>query len=75
MTKLPGESSFCCTTHATTFLMSHFCHPHVPLCRFVTREAFMRKVMNRQNFARYPYVMELIKEAEALYANIQKMER
>lgn len=35
----------------------------------------MRKVMNRQNIAQYPYVMELIKEAEVLYENIQQMER
>jgi len=35
----------------------------------------MRNVMNHQNFTHYPYIMELIKEAEVLFGNIQKMER
>jgi len=35
----------------------------------------MRNVMNHQNFTHYPYVMELIKEAEVLFENIQKMEK
>ena len=46
------------------------------LCdRFVTREAFMRKVMNHQNFTHYPFVMQLIKDVEKLFAEIQQMER
>jgi hypothetical protein len=43
--------------------------------RFVTRDAFMRNVMNHQEFTHYPYFMELIREVEQLFANIQKMER
>lgn len=35
----------------------------------------MRNVMNHQNFTHYPYIMELIKEAEVLFENIQKMEK
>lgn len=35
----------------------------------------MQKVMNRQNFTHYPYIMELIRDAELLFANIQRMER
>jgi hypothetical protein len=31
--------------------------------------------MNRQDFTHYPYFMELIREVEQLFANIQKMER
>lgn len=47
---------------------------HDKMTGFKTREAFMRNVMNHQNFTHYPYIMELIKEAEALFDNIQKME-
>jgi hypothetical protein len=47
----------------------------LPFNRFVTRDAFMRNVMNHQEFTHYPYFMELIREVEQLFANIQKMER
>eukprot|EP01032_Pedospumella_encystans_P012914 gene12914-14904_t len=47
---------------------------HDKMTGFKTREAFMRNVMNHQNFTHYPYIMELIKEAEVLFENIQKME-
>jgi hypothetical protein len=32
-------------------------------------------VMNQQNFTHYPYVMDLIKQVEKLFGEIQKMER
>jgi SPX domain protein involved in polyphosphate accumulation len=41
---------------------------------FHTREAFMRNVMSQQNITNYPYVLELLKESEKLYKDIQEME-
>ena len=35
----------------------------------------MRNVMNRQNFTHYPFIMELIRDSEQLFADIQRMER
>lgn len=42
---------------------------------FSTREAFMRNVMSQQNFTHYPYVLDLLKQSERLFADIQEMER
>ena len=42
---------------------------------FSTREAFMRNVMSQQNFTHYPYVLDLLKQSEKLFADIQEMER
>lgn len=41
---------------------------------FSTREAFMRNVMNQQNFTHHPHVIELLKQSEILFADIQRME-
>mmetsp|Transcript_8262 Transcript_8262/g.8250 ORF Transcript_8262/g.8250 Transcript_8262/m.8250 type:complete len:327 (-) Transcript_8262:522-1502(-) len=41
---------------------------------FHTREAFMRNVMSQQNITNYPYVLELLRESEKLYKDIQNME-
>lgn len=46
----------------------------VSFFRFVTRDAFMRNVMNQQNFTHYPHVLELIRASEQLFRNIQAME-
>lgn len=35
----------------------------------------MRNVMNQENFTHYPYVMQLIKDSEKLFEDIQKLER
>ena len=48
---------------------------HDKLTGFTTREKFMRNVMSQQNFTHYPYVLELLKKSEQLYADIQGMER
>jgi SPX domain protein involved in polyphosphate accumulation len=42
---------------------------------FSTREAFMRNVMSQQNFTHYPYVLDLLKQSEKLFNDIQQMER
>jgi hypothetical protein len=42
--------------------------------RFVTRDAFMKNVVNQQNFTHYPDVLELIKKSEQLFRTIQAME-
>ncbi|CAK9251172.1 unnamed protein product [Sphagnum jensenii] len=47
---------------------------HDKLTGFVTREAFMRNVMSVQNFTRYPYLLELLKQSEQLFAEIQGMD-
>eukprot|EP01038_Epipyxis_sp_PR26KG_P004224 gene4224-6000_t len=47
---------------------------HDKLTGFSTREAFMRKVMSKQNFTHYPTVLQLIKESEKLFSDIQSME-
>lgn len=41
----------------------------------MTRDAYMRNVVNRENFTHYPYVMDLIHQSEKLFADIQGMER
>lgn len=41
---------------------------------FHTREAFMRNVVSQQNITNYPYILELLKESEKLYKDIQEME-
>lgn len=48
---------------------------HDKLTGFVTREAFMRNVMSIQNFTHYPYLLELLKKSEQLFAEIQRMDR
>jgi hypothetical protein len=50
-------------------LISLFCS-----LRFVTRDAFMKNVVNQQNFTHYPDVLELIKKSEQLFRTIQAME-
>eukprot|EP01034_Spumella_vulgaris_P021740 gene21740-27794_t len=40
----------------------------------LTGDAYMRNVVNLQNFTHYPYVMELISQSEKLFADIQAME-
>ena len=47
---------------------------HDKLTGFSTREAFMRNVMPNENITRYPFVLELLKECEKLYSNIQNMQ-
>ena len=42
---------------------------------YTTREAFMRNVMNRQNFTHYPNVLRLLQHAEKLFIEIQGMKR
>jgi hypothetical protein len=42
--------------------------------RFVTRDAFMRNVMNQQNITHYPKVLELIRQSEQLFHAIQQLE-
>jgi SPX domain protein involved in polyphosphate accumulation len=48
---------------------------HDKLTGFSTREAFMRKVMSKQNFTHYPYLLELLRKSEQLFAEIQGMDR
>jgi SPX domain protein involved in polyphosphate accumulation len=47
---------------------------HDKLTGFATREAFLRNVMPLQNFTTYPFVLNLIKEAEKLFSDIQSLE-
>ena len=42
---------------------------------FITKDAFMRNVMNIQNIAHYTYVNELLNQTERLFNDIQSMER
>ncbi len=43
--------------------------------RFKTRTAYMSKEVMKQNFADYPHLLELIKQTEKLFSEIQGMER
>ncbi len=56
-------------------LYSDLCLASYSFIRFATRDAYMRNVVNLQNFTHYPYVMELISQSERLFADIQAMER
>ena len=47
---------------------------HDKMTGFSTREAFMRNVMTNQNITRYPFILELLKECEKLYSDIQNMQ-
>jgi hypothetical protein len=49
-------------------------HPH-PIYRYSTRDAFMIKVMSKQNFTQYPYIVKQLKEVEAMFEEIQKLHR
>jgi hypothetical protein len=35
----------------------------------------MRNVMSQENFTHYPHLMDLIKESEKLFEDIQRLER
>ena len=48
---------------------------HDKLTGYRTREAFMRNVMSKQNFTRYPKLMELLKDTEKLFNDIQATKR
>jgi len=48
---------------------------HDKLTGYVTRDAFMRNVMNKQNFTHFPTVLQMIVESEKLFSDIQRMER
>lgn len=43
--------------------------------RYSTRDAFMIKVMSKQNFTQYPYIVKQLKEVEAMFEEIQKLHR
>ncbi|RYG95014.1 hypothetical protein EON65_56610, partial [archaeon] len=43
-------------------------------CSYTTRKAFMDKIMPTQNFATYPYLLDLIKRSEKLFQDIQQLE-
>jgi len=47
---------------------------HDKLTGYVTRDAFMRNVMNKQNFTHFPTVLQMIVESEKLFSDIQRME-
>ena len=47
---------------------------HDKLTGYSTREAYMRNVMSKQNFTHYPYVLELLRESEKLFGDIQCMQ-
>lgn len=63
------------------YSIMHFCgfskilKKHDKMTGRNTRDAFMRNVMRSQNFVDHPYVLELLKESEALFEEIQGMER
>jgi SPX domain protein involved in polyphosphate accumulation len=48
---------------------------HDKMTGFVTRAAFMRNVMSKQNFASYPYISELLVQAEKLFIDIQTLQK
>jgi SPX domain protein involved in polyphosphate accumulation len=46
---------------------------HDKLTGYNTRDAFMRNVMNLQNFTNYTYVMELVKKSEKLFEDVEAL--
>jgi SPX domain protein involved in polyphosphate accumulation len=48
---------------------------HDKMTGFVTRAAFMKNVMSKQNFASYPYISELLVQAEKLFIDIQSLQK
>ena len=48
---------------------------HDKITGYVTRDAFMGNVMSKQNFTDHPQVLEMIKQSERLFTEIQKLER
>lgn len=48
---------------------------HDKMTGYKTRDAFMRNVVSVQNFTHYPYLLELIKNSEQLFKEIQGMDR
>ena len=44
---------------------------HDKLTGYTTRDAFMRNVMNLQNFTNYTYVIELVKKSEKLFEDVE----
>lgn len=53
----------------------HLSPPSHPLVRYSTRDAFMIKVMSKQNFTQYPYIVRQLKEVESMFEEIQKLHR
>lgn len=47
---------------------------HDKLTGFSTRDAYMRNVMSKQNFTHYPYVLNVLREMEKLFEDIQSMQ-
>lgn len=47
---------------------------HDKVTGYITRDAFMRNVMNHQNITHYPIVLELIRKSEQLFHSIQTMD-
>jgi SPX domain protein involved in polyphosphate accumulation len=48
---------------------------HDKLTGFVTRDAFMRNVMSQQNFTHATTVIELLRNSEKLFTELQQMEK
>jgi len=48
---------------------------HDKLTGYVTRDAFMRNVMPQQNVTNYSFVMDLLRQAEKLFSDIQSMQQ
>ena len=63
------------------YAIMHFCgfskilKKHDKMTGFNTRDAFMRNVMRGQNFVEYPRVLEMLRESEKMFEDIQGMER
>jgi hypothetical protein len=47
---------------------------HDKVTGFITRDAFMRNVMNHQNITHYPIVLDLIEKSEQLFQDIQNLD-
>jgi hypothetical protein len=47
---------------------------HDKVTGFITREAFMRNVMNHQNITHYPILLDLIEKSEQLFQDIQNLD-
>jgi SPX domain protein involved in polyphosphate accumulation len=60
-----------------TFALTNYCafskilKKHDKVTGFHTREAFMRNVVSKQNFTYYPTVVELLKQSEKLFSDVQ----
>lgn len=47
---------------------------HDKLTGYTTREAYLKNVLNAQNFTHFPFVMELLRQVEKLFDDIQSMQ-